>query len=192
LAAFRLIAGLGNPSRQYEHSRHNAGFWFLDKLAERHSLTFVRERGRFHGDVAYLDWDGRTIILLKPTTFMNHSGRSVGAVARYFRIAPETVLVAHDDLDFAPGVIRFKRSGGHGGHNGLKDVIVGIGSRDFSRLRIGIGRPLDARSVVDFVLGEPSVEEKRAVSVALNRAVDSFPALLEGRFEAFMNSAHAS
>jgi len=191
LAVFRLVVGLGNPSRQYEKTRHNAGFWFLDELAKKYSLAFAYE-GRCHGELAKLDLHGETLFILKPTTFMNHSGRSVGAVVRYYKIAPEAVLVVHDELDFAPGVIRFKKSGGHGGHNGLKDIIAHIHSRDFFRLRIGIGRPEIRENVVPYVLSEPSVSERKCVMAALARAVDLFPALSEGRFDDFMNAMHRS
>lgn len=191
MAVFRLVVGLGNPSRQYKKTKHNAGFWFLDELAKKYSLVFAYD-GRFHGDLARLDLHGETVLFLKPTTFMNHSGRSLSAVVRYYKIAPETVLVVHDELDFAPGVIRFKKSGGHGGHNGLKDIITHIQSRDFFRLRIGIGRPEGRENVVRYVLSEPSISEGKCVLAALARAADFFPALLEGRFEDFMNAMHRS
>lgn len=191
MAVFRLIVGLGNPSRQYEKTRHNAGFWLLDELAKKYSLVFAYD-GRWHGELAQLYCHGETVLFLKPTTFMNHSGRSVGAIIRYFKIAPEAMLVVHDELDFAPGVIRFKKSGGHRGHNGLRDVIAHIHSRDFFRLRVGIGRPGDRGNVVRYVLSEPSISEGKCVSAELSRAAEFFPVLLEGRFDDFMSSMHRS
>ncbi|MCI0530344.1 MAG: aminoacyl-tRNA hydrolase, partial [candidate division Zixibacteria bacterium] len=139
---YYLVAGLGNPSAKYEKTRHNAGFWFVEKLASAGCVEFLPE-SRFSGLIAKLRSGERTVLLLKPLTCMNRSGQSVGAVSRYFDISPESILVAHDDLDFSAGTVRLKLDGGHGGHNGLRDIISNLGTPNFLRLRIGIGHPGD-------------------------------------------------
>jgi peptidyl-tRNA hydrolase, PTH1 family len=154
----KLIVGLGNPGRQYEKTRHNAGFLFLDTLAQELGCTWTNE-SRFQGLFAEGSVANNKVMLLKPDTFMNRSGQSVGKIARYYKLPPDEILVVHDELDFNPGVVKLKRDGGHAGHNGLKDIIAHLGSREFYRLRIGIGRPAAGKVVADFVLSSPSKQE---------------------------------
>ena len=135
-----LIVGLGNPGGQYAETRHNAGFWFVDLLARKHGCVF-RNESRFHGETCRIFQGSRECRLLKPATFMNRSGQAVSSLAAYFRIPPEQILIAHDELDLPPGTVRLKQGGGHAGHNGLRDIISALGGRDFWRLRIGIDRP---------------------------------------------------
>ncbi len=186
---FKLIAGLGNPTAEYEKTRHNAGFWVLDEIAERNRLSFIKDE-RFHGQVAKFDFENETLFLLKPMTFMNRSGQAVASLARYYKILPEQIVVAHDDLYFAPGVLRLKKGGGHGGHNGLRDIMNQLGSDQFLRLRIGIGRPQNAGRMVSYVLERPDREDERRLRLSIARAVDAFPDLLHGNIEAVMNCLH--
>ena len=151
LRVIKVIVGLGNPGLKYEKTRHNAGFLFVDHLSILAASRWVGN-SQFHGDVSECDFVGSKLYLLKPMTFMNRSGSSVGAFLRYYKFLPEEMLVVHDDLELSEGVVRLKRDGGHGGHNGLRDIIANIGSRDFYRLRIGIGRPEAGANVADYVL----------------------------------------
>lgn len=188
-AALKLIVGLGNPSSKYEQTRHNAGFWFLDEVATRHGLSFHADP-RCQGLLAKLDFEGETVFLLKPMTFMNRSGAAVSALANYYKIAPRQILVVHDELDFDPGVVKLKAGGGHGGHNGLRDIIAQFGSADFYRLRIGIGHPDDREDVVAYVLDRPSRHESNILRAAVNRVADFLPDLLHGKIESVMNRLH--
>jgi PTH1 family peptidyl-tRNA hydrolase len=163
----KLIVGLGNPGRQYEKTRHNVGFLFLDILAAELGCVWSSEPG-FQGLFSQGSVKAGKVMLLKPETFMNRSGQSVGKVARYYKLLPEEILVVHDELDFNIGVIKLKKEGGHAGHNGLRDIIVHLGSRDFYRLRIGIGRPAAGKVVADFVLSSPSEKEWPALVEAIN------------------------
>ena len=183
--------GLGNPTAHYEKTRHNAGFWFLDAVADSHHLAFHPDP-RFHGLTAKLDLNGTSVYLLKPTTFMNRSGQSVAALVHYLKFNPVEILVAHDELDLPPGVVRLKRGGGHGGHNGLRDIISQLGSSDFYRLRFGIGHPGDRSAVVDYVLHAPSRAENELLQGAMARALALLPDLLMGKLELFMNRLHAT
>jgi len=140
MTAIRLIVGLGNPGREYEGNRHNVGFWWVDELARLQNVNFKHEN-KFHGETARGKLHGHEAWLLKPQTFMNGSGRAVGALAQFYKIPPEEIMIVHDELDLPPGVARMKKAGGHGGHNGLKDTIAHLGTKDFWRLRIGIGHP---------------------------------------------------
>jgi len=186
----RLVVGLGNPGREYEATRHNAGFWFADALAGRLGASFVNE-GKFHGQVAKTMGDLR---LLKPGTYMNLSGRSVSALVRFFAIAPDEMLVAHDELDLRVGEVKLKFGGGHAGHNGLRDLGAQLGTPEFWRLRLGIGHPRDSelpqQDVVDYVLKPPRAEERRAIEAAIDKAQDAWPALAGGDFERAMLSLH--
>ena len=158
----KLIVGLANPGAEYAATRHNAGAWFVDLLAERLRAP-LREEAKFFG--------GEDVRLLVPTTFMNLSGKAVAAMASFFRINPDEILVAHDELDLPPGVAKFKLGGGHGGHNGLKDIISKLGNNpNFHRLRIGIGHPGDKNKVVGFVLGKPPVSEQKLIDEAIDEA----------------------
>ena len=185
----RLVAGLGNPGREYSNTRHNAGFWFADELAVELAVTFGAE-SKFAGDVA----KAGDLRLVKPSTYMNLSGRAVGALARFFAIAPGEILVVHDELDLKPGEAKMKFGGGHAGHNGLRDIQAHLGSPDFWRLRIGIGHPRDSeltqQEVVDYVLKPPRADERAAIDDALIRALAAWPAIATGDMERAMMALH--
>ncbi len=184
----QVVVGLGNPGPRYADTRHNVGFWFADRLVAKCGGTF-RHASRYLGELAQLDCGGR-FWLLKPGTFMNHSGQSVLALAHYYRILPDRILVVHDDLDLPPGSVRLKRGGGHGGHNGLSDIMACLGSRDFLRLRIGIGHPGDSSQVVDYVLCRSSREDEVLFNEAIDSAIKVFPHILEGSMQKAMNVLH--
>lgn len=183
----KLLVGLGNPGRQYEKTRHNAGFWFLDGL---HNGAWVKE-SKFNGELSEFIMDGQKIILLKPMAYMNRSGLAVGSVLRYFKVSPEELLVIHDDLDLSAGDVRLKIDGGHAGHNGLRDIIACIGARNFARLRIGIGRPTQGAKVADYVLSEPRREERMAIDAGYNKFLDSISSIIKGDFARAMNELHS-
>jgi PTH1 family peptidyl-tRNA hydrolase len=191
MSAIRLIVGLGNPGREYETTRHNAGYWWLDELARLQNLSFKSE-SKFHGLAARGQLHGHEMLLLKPQTFMNVSGRAVGALAQFYKIAPAEMLVVHDELDLPPGVARLKMGGGHGGHNGLKDIIAHLGSKDFWRLRLGIGHPGDRADVAGYVLNDPRREERELIDEAIQRALHVAPLIVEGKTEAAMLKLHSS
>ena len=185
MTAIRLIVGLGNPGPEHELDRHNAGFWFVDEVARAHGGAWKRE-ARFHGDAARAKVGGEDLWLLKPGTYMNRSGQAVSALARFYRITPAEILVAHDELDLPPGALRLKRGGGSGGHNGLKDISAAMGGPDYGRLRIGIGHPRDlypGREVVDFVLQRPSRAEQQAIDERMPAALHVVPLLVGGQWE---------
>ena len=188
-APIRLVAGLGNPGKTHERTRHNAGWWFVDALASKLGLAFVRQP-RFLGDVAR-DGDLRFV---KPMTYMNESGRSVGALARFHGIAPAEILVVHDELDLMAGTVKMKLGGGVAGHNGLKDVRAHLATPDFWRLRFGIGHPRDSEApqqqVADYVLKLPRADERTAIHAAIDRALDTWPAIASGDFERAMLALH--
>lgn len=183
-----LIVGLGNPGDKYERTRHNAGFWFIDALARRAGAE-LRSEKRFLGETARADVDGRACHLLKPATFMNRSGQSVAALARYFRIPVESILVVHDEIDLPPGTARLKRGGGHGGHNGLRDIVSALGG-GFARLRLGVGHPGSSDEVVDYVLRTPSAAERALIEEAMDAAAAVLPQVLAGEMEKAMNRLH--
>lgn len=167
----KLIVGLANPGAEYAATRHNAGAWYVDLLAERYR-ALLREEPKFFGFTSRINLAGEDVRLLVPTTFMNLSGKAVAAMATFYRINPDEVLVAHDELDLPPGVAKFKLGGGHGGHNGLKDIISKFGNNpNFHRLRIGIGHPGDKNKVVGFVLGKPPTSEQKLIDDAVDEAV---------------------
>ena len=186
----RLVVGLGNPGREYQATRHNAGFWFVDALADRLSASFSGE-AKFHGHVARGVGDVR---LLKPGTYMNLSGRSVLAVAQFYDIAPDEILVVHDELDLRPGDAKLKFAGGTAGHNGLRDIAARLGTPNFWRLRIGIGHPRDSeipqQPVADYVLQPPRGNDRAAIEEALARALEAWPALAAGETERAMMALH--
>ncbi len=184
-----MIVGLGNPGPEYDQTRHNAGFWFVDALAERLGLSWQSER-RLAAHTARTRHEGCDLRLLKPMTFMNRSGAPVADRARYFRIPVQQILVVHDELDLPPGVIRYKRGGGHGGHNGLRDLIRHLGSAEFQRLRIGIGHPGHRDQVVDYVLQRPSQADRQAIDAAVEAGLQAVPDLLAGRVDAVMRDLH--
>jgi len=187
--ALKLVVGLGNPGPRYEQTRHNAGFWFVDLLAERARGRFAAD-SRFQGELARITLAGDELRLLKPTTFMNLSGQSAGAVARFFKLAPEQLLVVHDELDLPPGTARLKRGGGHGGHNGLRDLVRHMGA-DFWRLRVGIGHPGDRDQVVDYVLTRAPAEEEKAIRATLEDAVAAVEKMLSQGAERAMHQLHS-
>jgi PTH1 family peptidyl-tRNA hydrolase len=191
MSAIRLIVGLGNPGREYEDTRHNVGFWWVDELARAHKLSFNAE-AKFHGLTARGSLHGHELWLLKPQTFMNVSGRAVGALAQFYKITPAEILVVHDELDLSPGVARLKMGGGHGGHNGLKDIIAHLGTKDFWRLRIGIGHPGDRAEVSNFVLNNPRREERELIDAALDKAQHVAYLVIEGKTEAAMLRLHSA
>ena len=188
-ADIRLIVGLGNPGADYVDTRHNAGFWFLDLLANHLSLSFRFEK-RFNADEAKYRVGGKDIFLLKPQTFMNRSGQSVGALARFYKLKPQQMLIVHDELDLAPGDNRLKLSGGHGGHNGLRDTINHLGDNDFFRLRVGIGHPGDRDQVINYVLHRPSTQDKDLIEAANQRTLEVMPLVFEGRLDKAMQALH--
>jgi len=191
MTAIRLIVGLGNPGREYESTRHNVGFRWVDELARMQNLSFKSEV-KFHGLMARGQTHGHEVLLLKPQTFMNVSGRSVGAVAQFYKIAPEEMLVVHDELDLPPGSAKLKLGGGHGGHNGLKDVIAHLGIRDFWRLRLGIGHPGERSEVSNYVLNDPRREDRELIEAAMQKAQDVAHLVIEGKTEAAMLKLHSS
>lgn len=186
-----LIVGLGNPGPAYEGNRHNAGFWLVDAYA-RYCRGEFKPESRFSGEVCKTLLDGHRGWLLKPTTYMNRCGQAVSALAKYYKIPLERILVVHDELDLPPGVARFKQGGGHGGHNGLRDIIKALGDRrEFMRLRIGIGHPGQADQVSDFVLDDPPKREREMVLDAIDDAIDVLPLVIDGDFEKAMNRLHS-
>jgi PTH1 family peptidyl-tRNA hydrolase len=192
MTAIRLIVGLGNIGPEYEDTRHNAGFWFVDALA-RQAGAYPSREAKFHGDVAKASLHGAQCWLLKPGTFMNRSGRAVAALAGFYRIAPAEILVVHDELDLLPGQSKMKLGGGHAGHNGLKDIQAALGSPVFWRLRLGIGHPRTLelnQAVHDFVLHQPRREEQQLIDAELQRALAIIPDCLAGRMEAAMLKLH--
>ncbi len=185
----QAIVGLGNPGPRYDPTRHNAGSWFFRRVAEAHGVD-LRPEAKFHGLVGKAVIGGRSVWLLEPTTYMNRSGEAVVALARYYKIAPAAVLVAHDELDLPPGVARLKLDGGHGGHNGLRDIIAKLGTRDFLRLRIGIGHPGHRDQVTAYVLSRPAPEDRIAIDEAIDRALAVLPQVVTGELQAAMNRLH--
>lgn len=187
--AIRLIAALGNPGREHERDRHNVGFWFAERLAALHKAV-PRKEAKYHGLVAKLASPAGELWLVMPQTYMNLSGKSVGALANFYKIAPHEVLAVHDELDFLPGSVKLKQGGGVAGHNGLKDIAARLGSHDFWRLRIGIGHPGDRDLVGDYVLGSPSPDDRAAIDRAIERSLEVFPLMAAGEMPAAMNKLH--
>jgi PTH1 family peptidyl-tRNA hydrolase len=186
-----LIAGLGNPGPEYAETRHNAGFRFLDRLLDGRGATLKAE-GRFHGRVAKIHLAGRDLWLLAPDTFMNHSGEAVSKLARFYKIPAEEILVVHDELDLPPGSARLKLGGGAGGHNGLADVIEKLGSPDFLRLRLGIGRPASSAQVVSFVLKKAPAAEQALLDDAIGHALAQLEDVVHGQLQKAMNALHTT
>ncbi len=187
-----LVVGLGNPGAQYTNTRHNAGFWLVDRWVSRLGASFNNEKS-FFGEVAKARWQGRQIWFLKPTTFMNRSGQSVGALARFYKIDLGSILVAHDELDLLPGQVRIKQGGGHAGHNGLRDIQSVMGGPGFWRLRIGIGHPRVFgfnQAVADFVLHPPSSADQEKIDRCLDRCDEAMDLLLEASMSKAMGKLH--
>lgn len=191
--SIRLIVGLGNPGQEYEQTRHNAGFWLVDQLARNTPRCTLTRESKYNALAAKTQIAGQEVWLLEPQTFMNRSGLSVGALARFYKIAPDEILVAHDELDMVPGIAKLKKGGSSGGHNGLKDITAALGTQDYWRLRIGIGHPRTLnlqQAVVDFVLHRPRKEEQPLIDEAIARSLDVVPLLCEGKFEAATMQLH--
>lgn len=186
LVGIKLIVGLGNPGQDYDGTRHNAGFWFLDGLVSHYGGVWGVD-AKFHGLLATIDCAGCRVLLLKPQTYMNRSGQAVGAILRYYKLAADELLVVHDELDLEVGVIRLKKNGGHAGHNGLRDIIAHLGGNGFYRLRIGIGRPAVGRNVADYVLSAPSREGQGKIGAAMDGVCGDVALLLAGEYGAFMS-----
>ena len=182
------LVGLGNPGPEYAETRHNAGYWFVEQVAERFGCSW-RHEPKLSAMAVRASIEGVDLWLVKPLTFMNGSGTTVSSLCRYYRLAPAQVLVAHDELDLAPGVARLKRGGGAGGHNGLTDIIARVGA-DFWRLRLGIGRPAPRRDLIPYVLGRPPQSEKEAIEAALLRGLEVLPFIVKGEPERAMNLLH--
>ena len=190
-ATIKLIVGLGNPGSDYRGTRHNAGADFVEELA-RQSGSSLQPEAKFFGLAGRINTAGHDVRLLVPTTFMNRSGQAVAAMAGFYKITPEEILVAHDELDIPAGTARFKRGGGHGGHNGLRDIVPSLGnSKDFYRLRIGIGHPGHASKVTGYVLGAPSQEDRTRIDASIDEAIASLPLLLNGDETKAMTRLHS-
>ncbi len=185
--AIRLIVGLGNPGKEHEGTRHNAGYWLVERFADAQRVA-LKQEAKYHGIAGRIDATGTWILM--PTTYMNLSGKSVGALAGFFKIAPAEILVAHDELDFLPGVVKMKLGGGVGGHNGLKDISAHLGSNDYWRLRLGIGHPGERDVVVDYVLGKPSKLDREAIEESIGRALEILPLTIAGDVERAMHKLH--
>ncbi|MFT3819614.1 MAG: aminoacyl-tRNA hydrolase [Rubrivivax sp.] len=186
----RLIVGLGNPGPEYEATRHNAGFWWVDALAAKLGARLAAERS-YHGLMARVNLPQGPLWLLQPMTYMNRSGQSVAALARFYKIAPAEILVVHDELDLPPGQAKLKTGGGSGGHNGLKDIHAQLGTPDFWRLRLGIGHPGVKAEVVDYVLRKPAPEQREAIEACIQRTLDASAELLAGEMERATMKIHA-
>ena len=187
----KLFVGLGNPGAEYEATRHNAGFWWLEAVARELKVNLVPEKS-YWGLAGRTQVGGQTLWLLAPQTFMNLSGKSVGALAKFFKIKPEEILVAHDELDIEPGQVKLKKGGSHAGHNGLRDIHAQMASSDYWRLRIGVGHPGEKSEVVHWVLKKPSPDHRLAIEDGIARSIKALPQLLAGDMEKAMVQIHTS
>lgn len=186
----KMIVGLGNPGKEYEATRHNVGFWLLDELAWQWKATFKEEK-KFFGEVARVGRSEGDVWLIKPMTFMNRSGQAVAALAQFYKIEPEEILVVHDELDIECGRIKFKLGGGNGGHNGLKDIQARLGTPNFYRLRLGIDHPGDKALVSAYVLNKPSAEHRQLIEDSVNKSIKGIPLLTAGEFEEAQRFLHS-
>jgi PTH1 family peptidyl-tRNA hydrolase len=187
----KLFVGLGNPGAEYEATRHNAGFWWIDALCQELKVPLSLDKN-YYGQVGRTTLNGQTVWLLKPLTFMNLSGKSVAALARFFKIAPGEILVAHDELDIVPGQAKLKLGGSHAGHNGLRDIHAQLGTADYWRLRIGVGHPGVKSEVINWVLKKPSAEHRTAIEDGIARSIKAVPELLKGEMEKATMLIHTS
>jgi PTH1 family peptidyl-tRNA hydrolase len=187
----KLIVGLGNPGSKYSETRHNAGFWFVEELAAASAVQFRVEK-KFHGELAKISIAGSDIWLLKPGTYMNESGQSLKSLLSFYQLKASNVLVVHDEIDLSPGTVKLKTGGGHGGHNGLRDIINHLGTKDFHRLRIGVGHPGHKDQVVDYVLHRPSQDDRIAIDQSVREALDVVSLLAEGSMERAMHQLHTA
>ncbi len=184
----QLIVGLGNPGKQYEQTRHNAGFWFVESLVSAYHGQLKNE-SKFQAEIATLDIAGHKVWAIKPNTFVNLSGQAVTQAAHYYKIEPESILVIHDELDLEPGTIKLKKGGGHGGHNGLRDVCEKIG-KDYWRLRVGIGHPGDRNRVSDYVLSRPGKVDEELIEDTLTKGLRNIEDIIRGDSEKAMQDLH--
>jgi PTH1 family peptidyl-tRNA hydrolase len=184
----KLIVGLGNIGYQYSNTRHNAGFWMVDEIARRYQAIFKLE-SKFFAEVARIKHNNQDFFLLKPQTLMNLSGKAVVALALFYKILPEQILVIHDELDFKPGVAKLKFAGGNGGHNGLRDIDRVIG-KNYWRLRLGIGRPVDSSKMIGYVLGSPPKQEEMYIHNAIDNALELFDEIIAGNFASATKKLH--
>jgi PTH1 family peptidyl-tRNA hydrolase len=191
LATIQLVAGLGNPGAKYEQTRHNAGFWFVDEVARQGNARFKSE-SKYKSEVARCSIAGNDCRLQKPMDFMNRSGLPVASLAAFYQIPRSSILIVHDDLDLPPGTVKLKRGGGHGGHNGLRDLIPHLGGNDFLRLRIGIGHPGHRDDVVGYVLKNASRDERAIIDRAIYEAVKVLPDIISGDFDKAMKELHTA
>jgi PTH1 family peptidyl-tRNA hydrolase len=187
----KLFVGLGNPGPEYAHTRHNAGCWWVDALARELKVSPAMDKG-YHGLVARTSLHGQNLWLLQPQTFMNLSGKSVVALARFFKIAPQEILVAHDELDIAPGHAKLKFGGSHAGHNGLRDIHAQLGTGDYWRLRMGIGHPGMKAEVINWVLKRPPIDDRIAIEQCIDRCLKAFPAFVAGDMDKATLLVHTS
>ncbi|GGH50943.1 peptidyl-tRNA hydrolase [Comamonas phosphati] len=187
----KLFVGLGNPGPEYEDTRHNAGFWWIDALARELKVTLVPERS-YWGLMARTTVNGQTVWLLQPQTFMNLSGKSVGTLARFFKIQPDEILVVHDELDFEPGQVKLKRGGSHGGHNGLRDIHAQLGSADYWRLRVGIGHPGHKGEVANWVLKKPAPDQFKLIEDGILHSLKAWPELIAGQMDKATLAIHTT
>lgn len=190
-SAIKLIVGLGNPGPEHLLTRHNAGFWFIDLLARQYELVF-RSETKFHSEVCRLSLSGHDCLICKPTTFMNRSGQAVQSITNFYKIPLSEILVVHDEIDLETGVIRFKQGGGHGGHNGLRDIIEKTGGNEFNRLRIGVGHPGSSNEVINYVLGKASTDDQELIMQGIANVMDFIPQILAGDFQKVMHKLHSS
>jgi PTH1 family peptidyl-tRNA hydrolase len=186
--AIRLVVGLGNPGKEYERTRHNAGFWLLERYAQQAGVA-LRKDGKYQALVGRMPDNGAWLVL--PQSFMNASGRAVQMLAGFFKIAPAEILVVHDELDFSPGTAKMKQGGGIAGHNGLRDISQRLGSHDYWRLRLGIGHPGDKNAVVDYVLQKPSADDRAEIDAAIGRSIEILPLCLAGDLQGAMQKLHS-
>ncbi len=187
-SSIQLIVGLANPGKEYADTRHNAGAWFIDDLLNHYKVS-LRHAAKYHGSHVLVEIHHQACHLLIPSTFMNHSGQAVRACMSYHKIPPDAVLIAHDDIDLPVGTIKLKFDGGDGGHNGLKDIIQQLSTKQFYRLRIGVGRP-HAKDVVDYVLTKPSKADRQKINDALQRVFDALPLIMSGEMQKAMHKLH--
>ena len=191
MAAIQLVVGLGNPGAKYEQTRHNAGFWFVDEVARQYNARFKSE-SKYKSEVARCSIAGNDCRLQKPMDFMNRSGLPVASLAGFYQIPRSSILIVHDDLDLPPGTVKLKKSGGHGGHNGLRDLIPHLGGNDFLRLRIGIGHPGHRDDVVGYVLKNASRDDRAIIDQAIDEAVKVLPDIIAGHLDKAMKELHTA
>ncbi len=189
MMTIKLIVGLGNPGIKYAQTRHNIGFLFIDSLCNNYQFR-LSDNKKFHGSAAKVTINTHDLWLLKPETFMNLSGKSVASLANFYKIKPEEIVVVYDDLDLPPGTAKLKKSGGHGGHNGLRDIISALGSKDFYRIRLGIGHPGHKSKVLSWVLNRPSQDDEISFNVAIKNSIDVIEDLIDGQLEKAMKELH--